>query len=459
MKAKTVYFCTDCGYESPKWYGKCPSCGQFNTMAERPASWGAKAADSKSSSSVRNTEYNSAVKISQIGTDREDRFITGTGELDRVLGGGAVKGSLILMAGEPGIGKSTLLLQISDQLVATGNKVLYVSGEESLRQIKMRASRLGAGSEDLFVLAETDMGRILDEIDRIGPDVVIADSVQTLYADTISSAPGSVAQVKECTLTMMRLSKSRGITVFLVGHVNKEGAIAGPKVMEHMVDCVLYFEGSQSSNYRILRAAKNRFGSTNEIGVFEMLDNGLVEVPNPSESLLLGRPLNTSGTCVTCVIEGTRPILAEVQALVAPCIAGNARRTSNGVEYNRAMLLLAVLEKRCGFRISGCDSHINVIGGLNLNETAGDLATILAISSSFRDRPIPDDTAAFGEIGLTGELRSVKNVDQRISELKKMGFKKCIVPKQTKIDAKHESGIELLYAGTISEALRLTGII
>ncbi len=458
MKAKTVFFCSECGYESPKWYGKCPNCGQFNTMAERPASWGNTKSDS-SGAKGRVAFESAAVKLSEVGIDREVRFVTGTDELDRVLGGGAVQGSLVLMAGEPGIGKSTLLLQISNQLAATGSKVLYVSGEESLRQIKMRAARLGAVNDELMVLAETDMGRILEEIDKISPDVVIVDSVQTLYADTLSSAPGSVAQVKECTLTLMRLSKSRGITVFLVGHVNKEGAIAGPKVMEHMVDCVLYFEGSQSSNYRILRAAKNRFGSTNEIGVFEMHDKGLVEVPNPSESLLSGRPLGASGTCVTCVMEGTRPILAEVQALVTACIAGNARRTSNGVEYNRALLLLAVLEKRCGFRISGCDSHINVIGGLNLNETAGDLATILAISSSFRDRPIPDDMAAFGEVGLTGELRSVKNVDQRLGELKKMGFKKCIIPSQCKIDTNAADGIELMYAKTISEALRLSGVL
>ena len=457
MKAKSVYFCTDCGYESPKWYGKCPSCGQFNTMAERPSTWADTPKAAVKAAPLQGE--NSAVLLSEVGVEQEDRFITGIGELDRVLGGGAVKGSLVLMAGEPGIGKSTLLLQISAKLVSMGNKVLYVTGEESLRQLKMRADRLHADSRGLYVLAETDMGRILSEVDHIAPDIVIADSVQTMSVDTLSSAPGSVAQVKECTLTFMRLSKGRGVTVFIVGHVNKEGAIAGPKVMEHMVDCVLSFEGSQASNYRILRAVKNRFGSTNEIGVFEMQEKGLLEVPNPSESMLSGRPINTPGTCVTCVMEGTRPILAEVQALVTPSALANARRTSNGVEYNRALLLLAVLEKRGGFRLSGCDSYINVIGGLNLNETAGDLATILAIASSFRDVPVPDDLAAFGEVGLTGELRAVKNVDQRLGELQKMGFSTCIIPKSSKLDKETEKGIRVLYAGTISEAMRIAKLI
>ena len=383
----------------------------------------------------------------------ETRFNTGFRELDRVLGGGAVIGSLVLVGGAPGIGKSTLLLQICG-LLDSSLKALYVSGEESERQIKMRAERLGVKGGGVFVLAETEVDEILSRAEELSPDILIIDSIQTLYDPRITSSPGSVGQVKECTMSLLRLSKSAGITVFLVGHVNKEGAIAGPKVLEHMVDCVLYFEGERSMNYRILRAAKNRYGSTNEIGVFEMLDNGLCEVLNPSEMLLAGRPSMTPGTCVTCVIEGTRPILAEIQALVTPSSANMPRRNSNGVEYNRAMMLMAVLQQRGGLRISGCDAYINVIGGLNIDDPGADLATVLALASAYTDKPVRGDITAFGEVGLTGELRQVSQINQRLSESARMGFKACILPHGIKGRVQAPAGLELLHAGTISEAIR-----
>lgn len=422
-KTKTVFYCTACGNETPKWQGRCPACGAWNAIEEhieKPVAVGrAKSAPVGAS--------RTAQRLSEVATDNEIRFSTGLGELDRVLGGGAVAGSLVLVGGAPGIGKSTLLLQICDSLCA-GRKVLYVSGEESEKQLKLRALRLNVEPEDLFILSETRLSDILESVENLQPDILIVDSIQTLYSEVNESSPGSVSQVKECTMAMMQLSKSQGITVFVVGHINKDGAIAGPKVLEHMVDCVLYFEGDPNSSYRLLRAAKNRFGSTNEIGVFEMVDTGLLEVPNPSQMLLEGRPEGASGTCVACVMEGTRPILAEVQALVSKTTFNVPRRTSDGFDFNRAALLLAVAEKRGGMKLNIFDAYINVIGGLRLDEPGADLSVVLAVASSYVDKPIADDLVAIGEIGLTGEVRSVSNLNQRLGEVSRLGFKKCIIP-------------------------------
>jgi len=449
MKERSKFYCTECGNETAKWFGKCPSCGAWNSIVEAPETSAVKtkSAAAKATGYIKNTP----TPINQFGTEDELRFSTGIGEFDRVLGGGAVRGSVVLVGGAPGIGKSTLLLQICGLL--SEEKILYVTGEESNRQLKMRAQRLGVNGDNVYVLAETKLDGILSAIDEVSPDVVIVDSVQTIYNGDITAGPGSVSQVKDCTMALMQVAKAQGFTCFIVGHVNKEGAIAGPKVLEHMVDCVLYFEGEHSMSYRILRAAKNRFGSTNEIGVFEMLDIGLREVPNPSEMLLSGRPLNIPGSCVTCVMEGTRPILAEVQALVTPAGFSGARRNSNGVDYNRAMLLLAVLEKRGGLSVSGCDAYINVIGGLRLDEPAADLATILAIASSAKDKAIGSDTAAIGEVGLTGEIRSVNAVNQRLSEIARLGFKRCIIPAHIKGDITKPKGLEIISVRNVREAI------
>ncbi|MCL2226283.1 MAG: DNA repair protein RadA [Oscillospiraceae bacterium] len=449
MRAKTVFFCTHCGNETPKWAGQCAACGSWNTIAEEPSYAKPKAGAVRSSPRLGKS---GPQELSRLDIASEMRFGTGFKELDRVLGGGAVMGSLVLVGGSPGIGKSTLLLQICG-LMGGSMKVLYVSGEESERQLKMRAERLGVKSGGVFVLAETEISEILSAAEELKPDLLIIDSIQTLYNPEQSSSPGSVGQVKDCTMSLLRLSKSSGLTVFLVGHVNKEGAIAGPKVLEHMVDCVLYFEGERSLNYRILRAAKNRYGSTNEIGVFEMLDTGLCEVANPSELLLSGRPESTPGTCVTCVIEGTRPILAEVQALVTPSSANLPRRNANGVEYNRAMMLIAVLQQRGGLRIGGCDAYINVIGGLNIDDPGADLATVLSLASAFRDRPVRGDVAVFGEVGLTGELRQVSQVNPRLSEIGRMGFAACVLPNAAKGKLQPPKGLELIYVKTISDAI------
>ena len=448
MKAKTIFYCTSCGNEFPKWQGRCPGCGSWNTIVEQPAASRAKTADLPAASS---RALSRALPLDQVETDEEIRFCTGMGELDRVLGGGAVRGSLVLVGGSPGIGKSTLMLQICDNL-SRNYKVLYVSGEESSRQIKLRAKRLGVAGEGLYLLAETNLTRVLDSVEQVAPDILVVDSIQTMYQDNSDSLPGSVAQVKACAMNLMELAKGQGITVFVIGHINKEGSIAGPKVLEHIVDCVLSFEGDQNLLYRILRATKNRFGATDEIGVFEMLDSGLREVPNPSEMLLSGRPTGTPGTCVTCVMEGIRPVLAEVQALVTLSSFSVPRRTSNGVEYNRAMLLLAVLEKRGGLRIGNCDAYINVIGGLNLNEPAADLAIVLALASSFRDKPVPDDLTAVGEVGLTGEIRSVGTMGQRLSEIRRLGFSKCLVPARGTQDISIP-GLQLIPVRNIREAL------
>lgn len=422
-KTKTVFYCTSCGNETPRWQGRCPSCGAWNTIEEhieKPAGVKAKSAPVGQSKRPQ--------KLSDVASDEEVRFSTGMRELDRVLGGGAVAGSLVLVSGAPGIGKSTLLLQICNSLCA-GRRVLYVSGEESERQLKLRAERLGVNPEELFILSETRLSDLLEAASETKPDILIVDSIQTLYNEENDSSPGSVSQVKDCTMSMMQLSKSSGITVFVVGHINKDGNIAGPKVLEHMVDCVLYFEGDPNSSYRLLRAAKNRFGSTNEIGVFEMRDAGLVEVPNPSQMLLEGRPEGASGTCVACVMEGTRPVLAEVQALVAKTTMNVPRRVSDGFDFNRAVLMLAVMEKRAGMKLSLFDAYINVIGGLRLDEPGADLPIVLALASSYRDQSVADDLVAIGEVGMTGEIRSVSHMNQRLGEIARLGFKKCIIPR------------------------------
>ncbi len=450
-KSRTTFFCTQCGNETPKWAGRCPSCGAWNTIVEQEAAPKAKSDRGGGRRGALRTVR--AVTLPDIEERGELRFPTGMGELDRVLGGGAVKGSLVLVGGAPGIGKSTLMLQICGSLCRSG-RVLYVSGEESVRQLKLRARRLGVENAGLLVLSETGLADVLSCAEEEKPDVLIVDSIQTLYDEAVDSPPGSIGQVKGCTMALLELAKGEGVTVFVIGHVNKEGSIAGPKVLEHMVDCVLYFEGDRHTTYRILRAAKNRFGATNEIGVFEMEGGGLVEVDNPSQMLLSGRPEGAPGTCVTCVMEGARPVLAEIQALLAPAGNGPPRRSSNGFDYNRANMLLAVLEKRGGLRVSACDAYLNIIGGLTLDEPSADLAAILALASSYLDRPIPADVAAIGEVGLTGELRSVNNLEQRLAEARRLGFARCVVPKRRGREASAVAGLTLVEAGNIVEAIR-----
>ena len=444
---KTLFYCTECGNETPKWAGRCPACGAWNTVVERSEP----AAKGRGSSSRAASAAHRALPVTELGDHVEIRFSTGMAELDRVLGGGAVKGSLVLVGGAPGIGKSTLMLQICGKLCEFA-KVLYVSGEESQHQLKLRAQRLHVESRDLLVLSETGLGEMLEAVEQVRPDVLIVDSIQTLYNGALDSPAGSVSQVKECTMALMQLAKGSSITVFVIGHVNKEGSIAGPKVLEHMVDCVLYFEGDRHTFCRILRAAKNRFGATNEIGVFEMGDSGLEEVENPSRMLLSGRPEGAPGTCVACVMEGARPVLAEVQALVVASSGGSPRRTSNGFDYNRAAMLLAVLEKRGGLKLSSCDAYLNIIGGLQLDEPAADLAAIVALASSYLDEPVPGDLAAIGEVGLTGELRSVSQLDQRIAEIRRLGFKRCVVPDHRGLESSPD--LRLLPVRNIGEAIR-----
>lgn len=446
-KSKSIYICSECGFESAKWFGKCPGCGQWNTMTEEirePA---------VQKNSVGTARKNIVpVSINEISTAEEARYHTGLTELDRVLGGGIVKGSLILISGEPGIGKSTILLQICEYL-GQSLKILYVSGEESNRQIKLRAARLGVQSDNLYILTETDIQCVIEQMRAQKPDLVMIDSIQTMNNTDLNSSPGSVTQVRECTNAVMHTAKALEIPTILVGHVNKDGAIAGPKVLEHIVDAVLYFEGDRQMSYRILRAAKNRYGSTNEIGVFDMGDNGLHQVDNPSLALLDGRPKNVSGTCVTCVIEGSRPILAEIQGLATTTGFGNPRRMSTGFDYNRMSLLLAVLEKRAGYYFSNLDAYVNVVGGLRLDEPAADLAVAMSLVSSLKDIPVSDDAIVFGEIGLAGEIRAVTHVDARISEAARLGFTKCILPfhslKQVNVKG---NGIQLIGVKGVREA-------
>lgn len=449
-KAKTVFYCTSCGNETPKWQGRCSACGAWNTIEEhieKPI-----AAGKGKSAPVGMSRK--AQKLSQVDGSNEIRFSTGMGELDRVLGGGAVAGSLVLVGGAPGIGKSTLLLQICNSLCA-GRRVLYVSGEESERQLKLRAVRLGVAPDELYILSETRLSDILESVEEIKPDILIVDSIQTLYNEENDSSPGSISQVKDCTMSMMNISKAQGITVFVVGHINKDGNIAGPKVLEHMVDCVLYFEGDPNSSYRLLRAAKNRFGSTNEIGVFEMMDIGLVEVPNPSQMLLEGRPEGASGTCVACVMEGTRPVLAEVQALVTKTTFNVPRRAADGFDFNRAVLLMAVAEKRAGMKLNVFDAYINVIGGLRLDEPGADLPVALAVASSYRDQAIADDLVAIGEIGLTGEIRAVSHMNQRLGEVVRLGFKKCIIPRNSSEKLEIPEGLTVYRVRNLREAIEV----
>ena len=441
-KTKTIYACTECGAESTKWYGRCPTCGAWNSMEEQ--------VQTQISSGVTQTAAK-VQSIAHIQPNDRQRYDTGLKELDRVLGGGIVRGGLMLIGGDPGIGKSTLLLQICQHL-GEDHTILYVSGEESEGQIKLRADRLGVTGEQLLVLCENDMDTVLSAIQEEKPDVVIIDSIQTMNLAEVASASGSVTQVRECTSAIMRLVKRLDISAFIVGHVNKDGAIAGPKVMEHIVDCVLYFEGDRHSSYRLLRCVKNRYGSTNEIGVFEMGESGLVEVENPSMMLLSGRPLNVSGACVACTIEGTRPMLAEVQGLVSPTGFGNPRRMATGFDYNRLSLILAVLEKRAGYLFSNLDTYVNVVGGLWLDEPAVDLPVALALISGLKDVTVSSDTVAFGEIGLTGEIRAVSNADLRISEAARMGFRRVIVPYHNLSSIVSREGIEVIGVKTVREA-------
>lgn len=424
-KVKSSYVCQNCGYETSKWNGKCPNCGEWNTFEEVEVA--VKSSAKARAGSIKDIS-DSIVSVGSVDASYDEvRYNTGLRELDRVLGGGLVKGSLVLLGGEPGIGKSTMLLQICETM-GDDHTILYVSGEESIRQIKLRANRLGVNSENLYLLAENDCEKICAAIVKEKPEIVIIDSIQTMSIAEISSAQGSITQVRECTNLFMRTAKSEEIPMFIVGHVNKDGAIAGPKVMEHIVDCVLYFEGQRNLSYRILRAVKNRFGSTNEIGVFEMADAGLIEVENPSMMMLEGRPTDVSGTCVACIMEGSRPIMAEVQALVSKSSFSAPRRTATGFDYYRMAIIIAVLEKRLGYFFGGLDVYINIVGGLKLDDTAADLSVALALYSSLTDKVVSDKTIAFGEIGLGGELRTISHAEQRISEAERMGFEKCILP-------------------------------
>ena len=460
-KAKTTaFFCKECGYESSKWLGQCPACRAWNTLVEEPVAGTASAAGKGRMSSDRGAGRAVAkpALLSEIRLEQEDRISTGFKELDRVLGDGIVAGSLVLVGGDPGIGKSTLLLQVCRHLAADGQKVLYISGEESLKQIKMRANRIGTVTGELRFLSETNLERIEAVIDQEKPQIVVIDSIQTMNISGISSAQGSVTQVRECTNMFMRTAKSEEIPMFIVGHVNKDGAIAGPKVMEHIVDCVLYFEGQRNLTYRILRAIKNRFGSTNEIGMFEMADSGLLEVENPSMMFLEGRPTDASGTCVACIMEGTRPVMAEVQALVCKSVLASPRRTATGFDYYRMAIIIAVLEKRLGYFFGGLDVYINIVGGLKLDDTAADLSVALALYSGLTDKVISDKLIALGEIGLGGELRSISHCEQRLAECERMGFETCIVPAHSlkSVDTSKFS-MKIIGVRSIREAFKAIG--
>lgn len=448
-KAKTIFFCQNCGFESSKWMGQCPACKEWNSFAEEPQTSTKKTA----AGNVRK-DTPQPKTLSEIEMDQAARMSTGMGELDRVLGGGIVQGSLVLVGGDPGIGKSTLLLQVCRNLSDAGKKVLYISGEESLQQIRLRAERMGSFTEHLLILCETDLQAIRETIARLQPQVVVIDSIQTMYNESVSSAPGSVSQVRESTGVLMQIAKTQNITIFIVGHVTKEGVVAGPRVLEHMVDTVLYFEGDRYASYRVLRGVKNRFGSTNEIGVFEMRTSGLAEVANPSEYMLDGKPENASGSIVACTMEGTRPVLLEVQALVCQSSLAFPRRTADGTDLNRVNLLMAVLEKRAGLRVSSCDAYINIAGGIRMNEPALDLGIVLAVASSMKDTPIDEKTIAFGEVGLSGEVRSVTMPEQRVREAKKLGFDTVILPMSCMKQAARVDGIHLTGVRNVREAIR-----
>lgn len=445
---KNVFFCQNCGHEENKWLGQCPMCKEWNTFVEEAVSV-------SKSSTVKQAREVEVVALKNVKTDCEERIHTSIEELDRVLGGGIVPGSLILVGGDPGIGKSTLLLQVCQKLCEKRRQVLYISGEESLKQIKLRANRMGEFTEELVLLCETNLEIIKHVIEKRKPEMVVIDSIQTMYSENVASAPGSVSQVRESTNVFMQLAKGLGISIFIVGHVTKEGTVAGPRVLEHMVDTVLYFEGDRHASYRILRGVKNRFGSTNEIGVFEMRQNGLAEVQNASEFMLNGRPEHASGSVVACSMEGTRPILLEIQALVCNSNFGLPRRTAAGTDYNRVNLLMAVLEKRAGMHLSNSDAYINIAGGIKINEPAIDLGIVMAIVSSYKNRPVDEKTIVFGEVGLSGEVRAVSMPEQRVAEAKKLGFETCILPEVSRSMVKDIKGIKIVGVNTISDAIQL----
>lgn len=450
---KSVFFCQNCGHEESKWLGQCPACKEWNTFVEEKITVSA-SGKSGAARSGKETDIN-IVPLMNVSTDEDERIQTQIQELDRVLGGGIVEGSLVLVGGDPGIGKSTLLLQVCQKLSSINKKVLYISGEESLKQIKLRANRMGEFSGNLFLLCETNLEMIRTAIEKQKPDMVVIDSIQTMYSEEVTSAPGSVSQVRESTNVFMQLAKGMNIAVFIVGHVTKEGTVAGPRVLEHMVDTVLYFEGDRHASYRILRSVKNRFGSTNEIGVFEMRKEGLIEVENPSEFMLSGKPENASGSVVACAMEGTRPMLMEIQALVCRSNFGMPRRTAAGIDYNRVNLLMAVLEKRVGLPLSNYDAYVNIAGGIRMNEPAIDLGVIMAVASSYKNKPLAEDMIVFGEVGLSGEVRAVTMPEQRVAEARKLGFKTCVLPEVCVKNIGHAEGIELVGVKSVAQAMDL----
>lgn len=445
---KSVFFCQNCGHEERKWLGQCPMCKEWNTFVEEKVA-------SVKTDAVKGRGKAEPVSLKNVPADEDERIRTGIEELDHVLGGGIVPGSLVLVGGDPGIGKSTLLLQVCRKLAGMKKNVLYISGEESLRQIKLRANRMGDFEDSVYLLCETNLGMIQDVIEKNRPDVAVIDSIQTMYNEEVGSAPGSVSQVRESTNVLMQLAKGLNISVFIVGHVTKEGTVAGPRVLEHMVDTVLYFEGDRHASYRILRGVKNRFGSTNEIGVFEMQKSGLEEVKNPSEFMLSGKPEHASGSVVACAMEGTRPMLMEIQALICKSNFGMPRRTAAGLDYNRVNLLMAVLEKRMGLPLSNYDAYVNIAGGIRMNEPAADLGIVMAIVSSYKNRPFPEDAIVFGEVGLSGEVRAVTMPEQRVAEAKKLGFKTCIMPEVSVKAADKSAGIEIIGVKSVNQAIGL----
>lgn len=445
---KSVFFCQNCGHEERKWLGQCPMCKEWNTFVEEKVT-------SAKADAVKGHGAAEPVSLKDVSAGEDERIRTGIEELDHVLGGGIVPGSMVLVGGDPGIGKSTLLLQVCRKLAGMKKKVLYISGEESLRQIKLRANRMGDFDESMYLLCETNLGVIRDVIEKYNPEIAIIDSIQTMYNEEVGSAPGSVSQVRESTNVLMQLAKGLNISVFIVGHVTKEGTVAGPRVLEHMVDTVLYFEGDRHASYRILRGVKNRFGSTNEIGVFEMQKSGLEEVKNPSEFMLSGKPEHASGSVVACAMEGTRPMLMEIQALICKSNFGMPRRTAAGLDYNRVNLLMAVLEKRMGLPLSNYDAYVNIAGGIRMNEPAADLGIVMAIVSSYKNRPFPEDTIVFGEVGLSGEVRAVTMPEQRAAEAKKLGFKRCIMPEVSVKGADKDAGIEIIGVKSVNQAIGL----